>query len=144
MSLPEPKPGLVIRYCYLWAREHAAGHVEGVKDRPCAMLLAAHDVQGDLRIIVHPITHARPSNSEASVEIPLATRRRLGLDNDQSWIVLGEVNMFTWPSPDIRFARGEGPQSVAYGFLPAKLFEMVRNRFAALHEKEKARFVKRD
>jgi len=38
VSLPTPRPGLVIRYSYLWAREHDQGREEGVKDRPCAVL----------------------------------------------------------------------------------------------------------
>ncbi len=34
MNLPVPKPGLVIRYSFLWSNEHAAGATEGIKDRP--------------------------------------------------------------------------------------------------------------
>lgn len=143
MSLPEPKPGLVIRYAYLWAREHDQGREEGVKDRPCAVLLATRDDEGDLRVIVLPITHARPANPETAVEVPLTTKRRLGLDDEQSWIVLSEGNAFAWPGPDLRFAPGEGAQSVALGYLPAKLFEIVRNRFIALHEHKKGRIVSR-
>ena len=40
MSWPEPRPGLVIRFSYLWKPEADAGRVEGVKDRPCAIVLA--------------------------------------------------------------------------------------------------------
>lgn len=143
MSLPEPKPGLVIRYAYLWAREHDQGREEGVKDRPCAVLLATRADEGDLRVVVLPVTHARPTDPEAAVEIPPATKRRLGLDDDQSWIVLSEGNAFAWPGPDLRFAPERGAESIAYGLLPAKLFEIVRDRFIALHEKAKARILKR-
>lgn len=142
MSLPEPRPGLVIRYSYLWARERDAGRDEGVKDRPCAVLLATRDEFGDLKVIVLPVTHARPADSDSAVEIPAATKRRLGLDDDQSWIVVTECNVFAWPGPDLRFARGAGAESAAYGLLPAKLFEIVRDRFVA--NSKKARFVKRD
>ncbi len=142
MSLPEPRPGLVIRYSYLWARERDAGRDEGVKDRPCAILLATHDEFGDLKVIVLPVTHARPADSDSAVEIPAATKRRLGLDDDQSWIVVTECNVFAWPGPDLRFARGAGAESAAYGLLPAKLFEAVRDRFVA--NSKKARFVNRD
>jgi hypothetical protein len=38
MPLPDPKPGLVIHYSYLWAHEHARGHEEGVKDRPAVIV----------------------------------------------------------------------------------------------------------
>ena len=40
MSLPDPKPGLVIRYSFLWSHERDRGAIEGSKDRPCAIVLA--------------------------------------------------------------------------------------------------------
>lgn len=40
MSLPDPKPGLVIRYGFLWSDERAGGAVEAAKDRPCAIVVA--------------------------------------------------------------------------------------------------------
>ena len=33
------------------------------------------------------------------MEIPLATKARLGLDDARSWIVLNEANRFIWPGP---------------------------------------------
>ena len=143
MSLPTPEPGLVIRYSYLWAREHDQGREEGIKDRPCAVLLATRTDEGDLRVIVLPITHSPPRDSENAIEIPAPTKRRLGLDDDQSWIVLTEGNAFAWPGPDLRFAPDGGPESVALGLLPAALFNAMRDRFLALHEQHKARFVRR-
>ena len=143
MSLPTPRPGLVIRYSYLWAYEHDQGREEGIKDRPCAVLLATRTVDGNLRVIVLPITHAPSHDPESAIEIPASTKRRLGLDDDQSWIVLTEGNAFVWPGPDLRFAPGGGPQSVALGFLPAGLISAMRDRFLALHERNKARFVPR-
>lgn len=110
---------------------------KGVKDRPCAVLLAARDEEGDLKNIVLPVSHSRPFNPATAVEIPPATKRRLGLDEDQSWIVFTECNVFAWPGPDLRFAPGKGPESVAYGLLPAKLYEVMRDRFVTLHEKAK-------
>lgn len=143
MSLPTPRPGLIIRYAYLWADEHEQGRDEGVKDRPCAVLLAARPDDGDTRVIVLPITHAPPRDPDSALEIPTATKRRLGLDDDQSWIALTEGNAFLWPGPDLRAAPGRGPESVALGFLPAGLFKTMRDRFLALHERHKARFVRR-
>ena len=43
MSWPEPFPGLVVRYSYLWEREASQGREEGVKDRPCAVVLVLLD-----------------------------------------------------------------------------------------------------
>jgi hypothetical protein len=41
MSFPAPETGQVIRYSYLWLNEHKRGREEGIKDRPCAIILAA-------------------------------------------------------------------------------------------------------
>ncbi len=143
MSLPTPRPGLVIRYSYLWAREHHQGREEGIKDRPCAVLLATRNDDGDLRVIVLPITHTPPHNPENAIQIPASTGRRLGLDDDRSWIALTEGNAFAWPGPDVRIAPGGDPESVALGILPARLITTMRDRFLALHERNKARFVPR-
>ncbi len=34
VNLPEPLPGLVIRYNYLWRKDELEGFSEGDKDRP--------------------------------------------------------------------------------------------------------------
>ena len=43
VSLPDPVPGLVIRYSCLWMTEYGRGQEEGVKDRPCAVILVSVD-----------------------------------------------------------------------------------------------------
>lgn len=143
MTLPTPKPGLVIRYSYLWTHEHDQGREEGVKDRPCAVLLATRTDEGDLRVIVLPITHTPPHDLEHTIEIPAATKRRLGLDDDQSWIILTEGNAFAWPGPDLSLAPGGGPESVAMGYLPTGLIIAMRDRFLELHKSRQTRTVPR-
>ena len=128
MRLPAPAPGLVIRYSYLWRREAVLGREEGAKDRPCAVVLVVFDDAGRRRVRVLPITHAPPAVADDAVEIPMATAKRLELDGDRSWIVLTEANDFVWPGPDLRPARRADPASVAFGFLPPKLFRAVRER----------------
>jgi hypothetical protein len=56
------------------------------------------------------------------------TAKRLGLDSGRSWIVVSEANDFIWPGPDLRPRRTGDATSVAYGFLPRKLFRAVRDR----------------
>jgi hypothetical protein len=97
VPLPEPVPGLVIRYGYLWREEHARGQEEGVKDPPCAVVLVTADEDGEQWVTVLSVTHAPPSVPEFAVEIPAATKRRLGLDDERSWVVLSEANRFLWP-----------------------------------------------
>lgn len=96
MSLPSPVPGLVIRYSYLWSHEAAAGREEGSKDRPCAVLFTVTTRVGKRVATVLPVTHTPPSEPELAVEIPAATKARLGLDDARSWIVLTEANCFVW------------------------------------------------
>jgi hypothetical protein len=102
VNIPQPEPGLVIRYSYLWLSEYQAGQEEGTKDRPCAVILALDDEDGETRVLVLPITHTPPSDPSTAVEIPLQTKQRLGLDFERSWIVLSEANEFFWPGADLR------------------------------------------
>ena len=69
LALPAPVPGLVIRYSYLWYREHLEGREEGLKDRPCAIIAAIRrDDRGATRVLVLPVTHRAPDRSEFAVE----------------------------------------------------------------------------
>lgn len=86
MTLPRPEPGLVIRYSYLWLSEHREGREEGIKDRPCAVVLALVNADGDTRVTVLPITHSPPADASIAIEVPPDTKKRLGLDTDRSWI----------------------------------------------------------
>ncbi|RYG94730.1 MAG: hypothetical protein EON57_17855 [Alphaproteobacteria bacterium] len=132
MSWPTPEPGLVVRYAYLWRREQEAGREEGTKDRPCAVVLALAGEEGERpRVVVLPITHSPPQPPTEGIKLPLATKRRLGLDDEQSWVVVSEANRFLWPGPDLRFLLGRGPESAAYGVLPPDIFRVVRDRFLA-------------
>ena len=139
MSWPEPRPGLVIRYAYLWRREAQAGREEGVKDRPCAILLAAKAGEDQTTVYVLPVTHAPPQDPAQAVEIPLETKRRLGLDAERSWVVVTEANVFAWPGPDLRPLPGHGPESIAFGMLPPRFFAHVRDRFLAMRQAVVAR-----
>ena len=133
MPLPRPVPGLVIRYSYLWYREHLEGREEGQKDRPCAIVAAIRaDDRGDTRVLVLPITHSPPDHASLAVEIPAKVKQRLQLDDARSWVALSEWNEFIWPGPDLRRAPGAEESSVAYGMLPPNLFATIRDRFLAL------------
>ena len=143
MTFPTPIPGLVIRYAYLWRSEYLRGQEEGVKDRPCAVLLAMTDEAGDKRVVVLPISHTPPNDPAHGVEIPVATKRRLGLDDTRSWIIVTESNRFVWPGPDLRPEKPGNPTSVAYGQLPRALFEQVRGNWLALFNARKSRVVVR-
>ena len=143
MTWPTPRPGLVIRYSYLWRREAEQGREEGVKDRPCAIILAVRQDQGDDKVFVLPITHSAPAIPADAVELPLAVKRRLGLDDAPSWVVLSETNGFLWPGPDLRPPPGRPPDEAAYGFLPPSLFAQIRDRFLERLRRRQASIVSR-
>ncbi|MBF0372890.1 MAG: hypothetical protein HQL39_05665 [Alphaproteobacteria bacterium] len=78
-------------------------------------------------VTVAPITHGQPRDASAAVEIPGPTKRRLGLDDERSWVVVTEVNQFVWAGPDLRPVSREQPARFDYGMLPPALFSQIRN-----------------
>lgn len=143
MSFPDPHPGLVIRYAYLWKREHDEGREEGSKDRPCAIVVSVLDDEGEQEVMVLPITHSAPQHVQDAIEIPPATQHRLGLDSERSWSVITEANKFVWPGPDLRPVPGRDDSTIARGALAPKFFAHVRNRFIERVQRDKSRAVRR-
>jgi hypothetical protein len=130
-ALPEPVPGLVIGYAYLWSEEARQGREEARKDRPCVIVLSVRTVSEQTVVTVAPITHSPPSNTDVAVELPLATKVRLGLDDQPSWIIVDDLNRFVWPGVDLRRTKRDS-QSYAFGLLPASVFQEVRRRVVSL------------
>ncbi|WP_252181374.1 hypothetical protein [Azospirillum sp. B4] len=133
----------MLRYSYLWQREYLRGQDEGVKDRPCAVILVTTTDDGDEVVTVLPITHTPPSNPDNVVEIPPATKRRLGMDDERSWVVLTEANRFAWPGPDLRPLHADDAASVAYGLLPHALMETIRLKFISLLKRRRSAVLRR-
>ena len=143
VSWPVPRPGLVIRYSYLWESEARQGREEGVKDRPCAIVLVILR-EGEHPIVrVLPVTHTAPSNPADALEIPPETKTRLGLDAERSWVILTEANDFIWPGPDLRPIPGRDPSTVAYGFLPPGFMRVLRQRLEQRWRQRRPRIVGR-
>lgn len=133
MALPEPVPGLVISYAYLWRNAALRGQDEGRKDRPCVIILSVEETDGRKVVTVAPITHAAPAHADSAIEIPAATKQRLGLDSERSWVIAADLNRFIWPGADLRPIRRDGSAyAYAYGLLPAGLYRQIRDRVVAL------------
>jgi len=144
MEFPQPEVGLVISYTYLWSDEAEAGHVEGRKNRPCAIVLDAQSTEGNApAVTVVPITHGPHRNPDAAIEIPPTVKRHLGLDDQPSWIVLDDLNIFTWPGYDLRPVPDQKDR-YHYGLLPPKLFESVVRKFSELRRQGRAAHISRD
>jgi hypothetical protein len=138
MAFPTPVPGLVVRYSFLWSHEARNGAEEGSKDRPCAVLLTMRTQKGRDVVTVLPVTHSAPEYPALAVEIPPATKKRLGLDGERSWIILSEANRFFWPGPDLRPIPGGEPDAVAYGQLPEALYDIVREKWLEAYDRGRA------
>lgn len=146
MKIPaEPRIGAVISYSYLWAEEAGEGRTEGRKDRPAAIVMARGDL-GPARVAyVLPVTHTPPGAGAAgrSMELPAAIKRHLGLDDQSSWIVIDELNVFVWPGFDLRPVPNSDPQTCEWGILPNAFFERVKAQMLAIAAADRLRIVKR-
>jgi hypothetical protein len=143
MALPEPSPGLVIAYSYLWHDQRRAGAEEGRKTRPCAIVVATAGEDGDTKVYVAPITHSQPDDPHA-VELPAAVKQRLGLDGAPSWIVTSELNRFVWPGYDLRPVARDKPDVFAWGFLPVGIFAALKQGIAAHQRERRLRLTHRE
>ena len=116
----DPKPGLVIRFDFLWKEEARAGSEQGRKDRPCAIILATKPKEDGVRdVVLCPITHSPPREGETAVEIPPKLARHLKLDDERSWIKTHQVNTVEWEK-----------DRLPYGVVPAHPGQWV---FGQLH-----------
>ncbi|ANL67904.1 hypothetical protein AMC82_PA00073 (plasmid) [Rhizobium phaseoli] len=90
----EFRPGEVISYPYLWARQQQRGETEGRKHRPVCVVVAIRSAgDGNTHLVLLAITTQPPQAGRVALEIPDIERRRAGLgDNKQSWIVVDEYN----------------------------------------------------
>jgi PemK-like, MazF-like toxin of type II toxin-antitoxin system len=133
---------LVIRYAYLWYREHEQGRDYGTKGRPCVVIVAVETEERETVVTVVPITHLAPEVDDEAVAVPAATAERLGLDERPSWIVVREVSRFVWPGPDLEPVPGERGR-FDHGFLPPGLYETMKAKLLALHRRRRLQSVSR-
>jgi hypothetical protein len=130
VKYPVPSQGLVVRYNYLWHKDHIAGVSDSGKDRPCAIVLYSSK-KGNAAVV--PITHSPPEVGEEdlSMEIPPDICKAIGLDEDVNWKRVSELNMFDWPSVHLRPLPND-PSRFDYGLMPREFFEQVRDRVVEL------------
>jgi hypothetical protein len=142
VQLPEPKPGMVIHYEYLWARQHDKGWKRAEKIRPC-VILAVVEGKRDKTVYVSPLTHTAPYHPEESILLTQETKQRVGLDGNDSWLMCNEVNKFTWPSALIRTVPYSSPRTFVYGMLPECVLTEARCKLKEFTEQCGLHFVPR-
>jgi hypothetical protein len=141
VPIPEPKPGLVIRYDYLWTHEAAAGRDQG-KERPACLVAAANDFASPRFVVILPITHSPPDKNTVGVEIPAKVRQAIGLDDTPSWVIVSEHNVDEWPNGGLGAVPGK-PGVFSYGFIPPGLFAQVKAKFLELSRRGESAGVRR-
>lgn len=141
MAFPEPKPGLVIRYDYLWTHEAASGRDQG-KTRPACLVAATDSAVRPRYVVLLPITHTPPSSDIVGIEIPVNVKKAIGLDDDPSWVIVSEHNIDEWPNGGLSPIPGS-PTDFSYGFVPPGLFAKIKARFLELAKSKKSGVVRR-
>jgi hypothetical protein len=131
VALPEPKPGLIVRYNYMWTSEATAGRQQG-KDRPACLVAATDAVATPRFVVLLPITHTIPTGSSIGIEIPQRVREALGLDDAPCWVIVSEHNVDEWPNGGLVSIPGR-PGIFTYGFIPPRLFTQIKTKFVELH-----------
>lgn len=136
----EPKPGLVVRYDFLWKEEQRTG-IEGGKDRPCAIVLtSAEKADGSKDVLLCAITHSPPAQNETAVKVPPAVANHLGLDHEQSWIKTDQVNRLTWEKGRMPYGISQARKGEwSFGMIPQSLSKQM---FEQVQEKNRSRSLK--
>jgi hypothetical protein len=132
VALPEPKPGLVIRYDYLWNREAASGRDHG-KDRAACLVEASDSNTKPRFVVILPIIHSAPAGNTIGIAIPPRVRQALGLqalglDDEPCWVIISEHNVDEWPNGGLQPLPGR-PGVFSYGFIPPGLFAQIKTKF---------------
>jgi hypothetical protein len=141
VAFPDPQPGLVVRYDYLWSREAAAGRDQG-KDRPACLVAATDNLTRPRYVVLLPITHSPPDAGTVGIEIPTRVKRAIGLDDAPSWVIVSEHNIDEWPNAGLSPIPGK-PGVFSYGFVPPGLFAQIKTKFLELARQNKSGAVRR-
>lgn len=141
MALPDPKPGLIVRYDYLWSHEAAGGREQG-KDRPTCIVAASDSAARPRYVVLLPITHVPPSGTTVGIEIPARVKQAIGLDDEPSWVIVSEHNIDEWPNGGLSHISGK-PGVFSYGFIPPELFAKIKARFLELARQKKTAAARR-
>lgn len=141
--IPEPVPGLIFRYGYLWLAEFRQGRTDPAKDRPACIVIRVGDAAdtglrvaggqaaspdaGD--VVILPITTSRPSAHQTGVELTPDEKRLCRLDPGvRSWVIVSEFNADTWPNADLSLVPETG--EFAYGVARPGLLARIGRAFA--------------
>jgi hypothetical protein len=138
VRIPDKPPvGHLIAYEYLWSSQNDSRE-DGAKTYPAAVVMARDDLAPVPLAYVLGVSHKPPKESERALEVPAKLKRHLGLDDKPTWIYTDQINVFSWPGPDLRPAEALSTTpgvrgGCIIGPLPTDWFESVKAHLAESH-----------
>ncbi|MCC2608832.1 hypothetical protein [Neorhizobium petrolearium] len=149
MKIPRSAPvGSVIAYEYLWHSQSGIRD-DGEKARPAVIILSVTHEDGKQIVYCLGISHSEPRSAQRALPMPIKLLRHLGLSDAPSWVYTDQLNVFVWPSPDLRPAswlssRPDAEDSCVIGVLPGDWFEMLKAHLEESHKLGRLALIKRD
>jgi hypothetical protein len=143
VPIDRPETGLVIRYNFLWSREHDHGAEHGRKARPvCAVVPLTRE--GD-DVVLFPLTTREPGPDRLAVRVPETERHRLRLRGTApSWLLLDEGNRDVLPGSYHVEPIAHDPPVYAYGTFSQAFMRVVLRSLAAALRARRMRLVPRE
>jgi hypothetical protein len=154
--IPEPVPGLIFRYGYLWLAEFRQGRTDPAKDRPACIVLRVADAAdlglhvagaraaplGPGDVVILPITTQRPPTGQVAIELSPDEKRLCRLDPGvPSWVIVSEFNADIWPNADLSLVPETG--EFFYGIARPGLLARIGRAFADARRTRRIIGVKR-
>lgn len=102
-----------------------------MKTYPPSIILS-HDIGAATPVAyVVGISDKAPTEDERAIEVPRKLARYLGLDEEPCWAYTDQLNVFSWPGPDLRPAdrlssRPSAADTCIIGQLPTDWFEQLK------------------
>jgi hypothetical protein len=103
---------------------------------------ATDDFASPRYVVLVPITHSPPSGASVGIEIPLNVKRKIGLNDEPSWIIISKYSVEEWPNGGLSTIPGRNGV-FAYGFIPPGLFATVKAQFLDLAKANKSKPLQR-
>jgi hypothetical protein len=124
MTSDAPQTGLVIRYQFLWPREHARGAEHGRKARPACVVVPLN--VATKAVVLFPLTTQEPSPDRLFLRVPDTERQRLRLrGSTATWLLLDEANSDVLPGSDHIEPITHDPLVYAYGYFSQAFMRQV-------------------
>jgi hypothetical protein len=143
VPIDRPETGLVIRYHFLWTREHDRGEEHGRKSRPVCVVVPLSGTGAD--VVLFPLTTRAPGPGRLAVQVPETERRRLRLrGSEPTWLLLDEGNRDVLPGSVHIEPVANNPPVWSYGVFSHAFMRVVLRTLAEALRGRRMRVVRRE